>query len=221
MTACSCAMPTAGCWPGTRRAARAADALAAGHRAGADRRVHRRRPQLRAGLPADRRALSRRGLCARCGRRTLRRSGRDDPPHRRRARPRRLRAGDRTAGRLDRLGRPPPRDDARPPGRDARHARHLGPFQRLPHLPRASICCRCCSAPSTCPAASASSRPTRSRCRRARSRPARTAASRTRRSPACRSASSPARKICWSTATARRCASTRPIPGRRRSPPTA
>ena len=42
---------------------------------------------------------------------------------------------------LDRLPRRAARDDDRPPGRHARHARHLGAFQRLPDLPRASTCC--------------------------------------------------------------------------------
>ena len=44
--------------------------------AGADRQLHGRRPPLRAGLPAHRRALSRRQLRARRGRRALRHSGR-------------------------------------------------------------------------------------------------------------------------------------------------
>ena len=48
----------------------------------------------------------------------------------------RLRTGDRTAGGVDRLGRPPARDDQGPAGVDARDARHLGPFERFSYLPR-------------------------------------------------------------------------------------
>ena len=70
--------------------------------------------------------------------RGLRHPGRAHPPPRRRDRPRRLRAGDRDRSALDRLGRTAPRDDARPPGLDACDARHLGPFERVPDLPRAA-----------------------------------------------------------------------------------
>ena len=76
------------------------------------------------------------------------------------------------AGALDRLGRPAARDDARPPGRDARDARHLGPFQRVPDLPRAASAADRCSARSMCRAAGATSRRIPSLARRGRSRPA-------------------------------------------------
>ena len=49
---------------------------------------------------------------------------------------RRVRAGNRDPDALDRLGRKAPRDDARPSGVGACDARHLGPFERVPDLPR-------------------------------------------------------------------------------------
>ena len=119
---------------------------------------------------------------------------------------------------LDRLRRAAPRDHARPPGRHARHARHLRPFERLSDLPRHSSVADAAGhhrlpggfrykppypkpAPPTAKAAGKGWRP-----------------SPIRRCRECRSALSPRRRICWSTATAGRCASTRPIPGKRRSP---
>ena len=93
-------------------------------------------PQGGAGLPARRRALSRPALRARCGCQELRRAGRDDQAHRRRAGAGGVRAGDRAAAAVDRLGRAAPRDDGGAAGGDARDARHLGAFERLPHLPR-------------------------------------------------------------------------------------
>ena len=113
-----------------------------------DRSPHRRRgdiarrPPRRAGVPADRRALSGRAIRARECRAGLRHPGRAHPLARRRDRPRRLRGGDRDRPALDRLGRPPSRDDARPSGLGACDARHLGPFERVPDLPRACICCK-------------------------------------------------------------------------------
>ena len=52
-----------------------------------------------------------------------------------RTRRRRVRPGDHVGPAVDRYIRPTARDDARPAGGDARDARHLGAFQRLPHLP--------------------------------------------------------------------------------------
>ena len=89
-------------------------------------------------LRADRRALPRPRLRARSGRRRTAAS-----PRRRIRRTRgRTRARSPSTAEhrhrpaLDRLARRAARDDDRPPGRYARHARHLGPFQRLPDLPR-------------------------------------------------------------------------------------
>ena len=82
----------------------------------------------------------------------------DHPPDRRRACACRLRAGDRAAGRLDRLGRPPPRDDARAGRSPCMRCAASRPIPTASTPAAPSICCRCCSAPSTCPAASASSR---------------------------------------------------------------
>ena len=61
---------------------------------------------------------------------------RHDPPHRRRTRPHGLRGGDHPRPPLDRFPGRAARDHDRPPGQLPRHARHLGPFQRLPDLPR-------------------------------------------------------------------------------------
>ena len=70
---------------------------------------------------------------------TLRHPGRDHPADRRRDRADvAFEQAIELAGAVDRLGRPAARDDARPAGRDACDARHLGPFQRLPDLPRAA-----------------------------------------------------------------------------------
>ena len=103
------------------------------------RRDAARRAPCRAGLSADRRALSRSAIRARDGR-----------PESAAFRPRasaRLAAEIarvafeqeiEIAAALDRLGRPPPRDDARPSGVGACDARHLGPFERVPDLPRAA-----------------------------------------------------------------------------------
>ena len=123
---------------------------------------------------------------------------------------------------VDRLGRPAPRDDARPAGLDPCDARHLGPFQRLPDLPRAASAAdparhdRCAGrlalqvavseAGPAGPEAGRQARPGRRR-QTARRRAARL--------------SDGARRICSSTTTAGRCASTRRSPGTRRSPRTA
>ena len=103
---------------------------APGRRSGAARR-----PPCRAGVSARRRALSRPAICAEAVAETLRRPRGDDPPARRRDGADRLRRGDRAAGRVDRLGRPASRDDARAPGVVACDARHLGALERLPDLP--------------------------------------------------------------------------------------
>ena len=170
MTGCSPATTTAQPLAWDQRAAARSDADAADARAGDRGELHAAgRPPRAAGLPADGRALSRRRIRAGCGAPSAAAS----PPRRiRRIAAElaacRLRADDRARPALDRFWRPPAREDDRPPGRHACHARHLGPFQRLPYLPRASICCRCCSAPSIRPAACATSRPSRGRSRRAR-----------------------------------------------------
>ncbi len=110
----------------------------------------------------------------------------------------------------------------RPAGGDARDARHLRPLQRLPDLPRASTCCRCCWARSMRPAVLALQVAlSRSRSRRRRSPAGKRQSKPSTPLPGCRSASRTGRRICCSTTTARRCASTRPSPGRRRSPRTA
>ncbi len=64
--------------------------------------------------------------------------GRNDPPHRARTGACRVRAAGHARRAVDRQGRPPPRQDRRAAGVDARHARHLGAFQRLPDLPDAA-----------------------------------------------------------------------------------
>ena len=91
-----------------------------------------------AGVPPARRTLSGRGLQPGGGGAQDRHPGRDDPPNRRRAGARGVRADDRVGRALDRrVGAPSPADD-RTAGQHARHARHLGPRQRLSHLPRAA-----------------------------------------------------------------------------------
>ena len=87
-------------------------------------------------LPAHGRALSRSPLLARSRGGGDRHSRRHDPARGRRAGPCRLRGGDHPRHPLDRLGRAAPRQDDRPARLHACHARDLGPFQRLPHLPR-------------------------------------------------------------------------------------
>ena len=128
-----CGRQAARLGPGSGRGGERARSL---HEACTDRSTSSQRPALRPGLPTARRTVPRRQLFARCGRRALRHRRSDHPADRRRARSCRLRTGDRVAGGMDRLGGPPPRDDARPADRHARHARHLGPHQWLPHLPR-------------------------------------------------------------------------------------
>ncbi len=109
------------------------------HRAGAGRHVQAgRRPQRAAELRADRRAVSDRRIQPGQGRGGDRDPGRDDPAHRPRAGARRVRAAGHARHPVDRHRRPPPRQNRRPAGVDARHARHLGPFQRLPDLPDAA-----------------------------------------------------------------------------------
>ena len=115
--------------------------------------------------------------------------------------------------------RPRARRDDRPPGRDARDARHQRAQQRLPHLPRAA------------PAAAAARRDrhagllplpaavSRSRSRR-RTGPARRARPTARSTPR-RSASCTGRRICSSTRTASRAASTTRTRGHIRWPRTA
>ena len=120
-----------------------------------------RRPPRRAGVPPAGRALSCRAEClARRRRRALRRSGRHHPAARRRACRYGIPAGDRARRRRGRdvAGRRHD-EDGRPPRRDACHARHLGPFQRLSHLPRHPSSCSSFSAPSMCRAAFATSHP--------------------------------------------------------------
>ena len=117
-----------------------AEARGAGRRAGAQagalwRLQHR--PDLRqAGVPAHRRDLPRPGARPGSGGTGLRPRARHDPPPRRRAGAGRLRARDHPRPPLDRLPRRAPRDDDRPAGGGARHARHLRPLERLPDLPR-------------------------------------------------------------------------------------
>ena len=117
-----------------------AEARGAGRRAGAQARALRRlqhRPDLRqAGVPADRRDLPRPGARPGSGGTGLRL----EPGTIRRLAAElgagRLRARDHPRPPLDRLPRRAPRDDDRPAGGGARHARHLRPLERLPDLPR-------------------------------------------------------------------------------------
>ncbi|GAB5378450.1 MAG: hypothetical protein AcusKO_49120 [Acuticoccus sp.] len=80
-------------------------------------------------------SASSRRVRARARRAGDRHRGGRHPPHRRRACRGGIRTGGRAGAAVDRLGRPPARQDDRPPRLHARHARHLGPFQRLPDLP--------------------------------------------------------------------------------------
>ena len=82
---------------------------------------------------------------------------------------RRVQPGRRTADPLDRHARARSHDTGRrPPGGDARHARHRGALQRLSHLPRAARAADAARRDSTGPAASAPARRIRgaSRCAR-------------------------------------------------------
>ncbi len=105
---------------------------------------------------------------------------------------------------------------------DARDARHLGAFQRLPHLPRAARAADAAGRhryarlvplqiplPAPDPAGAQAGRPCAS------------GEAQSRRSRACRWAIRMGPRICCSIPTARRGASTRRIRGRRRSPRTA
>ena len=103
----------------------------------ATRRAARRTPR-QDGVLADHRTLSRRALLAGERGRGVRRSRRDDHPHRARDGARRVQRGGRAADPLDRHARAHARQGHRPAGRDARDARHFGAFQRLPDLPRAA-----------------------------------------------------------------------------------
>ena len=162
-------------------------------------------------------------LRARGGGRALRRSRRDHP----RASPPSSRThafDDELVHRaaLDRLGRPAAREDRRPARRHACDARHLGAFQRLPHLPRAASaadaarrdrCARRLALQGAVPAHRSAGAEAR--------RQARADGTRASRWPACRSAIRTGRRTCWSRPTARRGASTRRSPGKRRLPSTA
>ena len=113
-------------------------------------------------------------------------------------------------------------DDDRPSDRHPRHARHLGARQRLSYLP---------SAPSPAGASRQYRLPRRvslqgplSQTHTASAQTCRPKVVRSRQASPCqdrRSAFPVIRKISWSSLTARRAESTRPIPGKRRSPPMA
>ena len=132
---------------------------------------------------------------------------------------RRLRPGDRARSALDRHIRPAARDDARPPGGDARDARHLRAFQRVPHLPRHSRAanaagCRRYSGLLALQVAVPQADPARSAARRQRQQAERHAA----RHGAGQSARP--RGPAAGGRRQRRCASTRRSPGTRRCPRT-
>ena len=97
-------------------------------------------------FPADGRAISRCSLCARERRGGDRRPGRHHPAHRRRNRRGRLQANRHAADQVDGLGRPHARRGRRAADRHARHARDIGAFERLSHVPRCFTSCRFCSA---------------------------------------------------------------------------
>ena len=146
--------------------------------------------------------------------------GRDDPAHRPRTGAGRVRAAGHARHAVDRLRRPPPREDRRASGVDARHARHLGAFQRLPDLPDAAPAAnparldrlpRRLPLQGAVPAADAAAQPAGAR----RAEPGHAAEGRAARLPAGAGGSAGRRRR------QRRSASTRPIPGTRRSPPTA
>ena len=171
------------------------------------------RPRAPHGVPAPGGALPRAGARARGRSRALRGGG---PPHPRPGRPargRRLRRPALRGPALDRPARRAPRRLHRPPRRGPRHARHLGPCQRVPDLPcdpsapgaagrgrGAGIL------PLQAPLPQALRRPPEAPRRRA-PRPA----ARRPRIWATRAAPT----TCWWTTRARPCASTRPSPGRR------
>ena len=119
---------------------------------------------------------------------------------------------------LDRLDRPPPREDDRPAGRHACHARHLGPRQRLSHLPhpaRAADPAGLDRLPRRLPLQDALSQ-----AGAAHPQAARQAGRGASRAGRCRGriwASPPARRICWWMHAGTRSASTRPSAGKRRS----
>ena len=69
---------------------------------------------------------------------------RDDPAHRRRAGPCRLRADDRDRPALDRLGRAPAREDDRPAGRACMPCAASRPIPTASTPAAPSMCCRCC-----------------------------------------------------------------------------
>ncbi len=106
------------------------------HAAPRRRRHPRRRTPCRAGLRAPRQTLPRAALRTRARRRRDRHPRRRHQAHRRRARPCRVQRERRHRSALDRLDRTAAREDDRAAGLDACDARHLGAFQRLPHLPR-------------------------------------------------------------------------------------
>ena len=116
---------------------------------------------------------------------------------------------------------PPPRHDDRPAGRRCTRCAASRPIPTASTPAARCTCCRCCWARSIRRAASATSRPSRARSRRRSEagRQARPGRSRQAAAAARRSASRTGPRICWSTPTARRGASTRRSPGRRRSPP--
>ena len=148
----------------------------------------------------------------------LQRAGRDHAPHRRGNRRRRLQSNDHDRDAVEGLLGAQARDLRRPARFHLRHARRFGAFERFPDLPRAASLATAPRRRRLPPAASASARRFRGRRRRRRSRRARPSRP-TRLFPGRRSAIRRRPTTCSSMGRARLCASTRPIPGRRRSRP--